>query len=335
MWRRTARTQSLNIAFTGPGRVELLTEPVKPPKRGSVIVKTRCSLISTGTETTCLERRFAASSHWDRWVRYPFRPGYSSIGVVDEIGKGVHTLQPGDRVASHGPHAQYVDVAESDTVLVPDGLSDEEAAWFALACIVRIGFRRVRIEPLDTVAVLGTGVLGQLAVQYARNSGAAQVIAIGRSLPRLEAAAAHGATAVVASEASDAVEKLRELTGKGATLVFDITGNSDVLQDALRMAAPRGTVVLIGDTGFPEKQRLTADLLLKGLRLVGAHFDHASPDEHAELALEFFRSLQAGELRVGDLITDRVDPRNAVDAYKRLSMNAVSTIGVVFDWTQL
>jgi len=333
--RRRAETPSLDVAFTGQGRVELLSERVGGPQPGHAIARTRCSLISTGTEITCLERRFAEGSHWDRWVAYPFRPGYCSIGIVEEVGKGVRSLQPGDRVAAHVPHAQYAQVSESDATIVPEGIPDDEAAWFALACIVQIAFRRVSIESGDTVAIIGTGVLGQLAVQYARRAGAAQVIAIGRSQPRVQAAADHGATQLLALEAGDAVPKVLDLTGNGANVVFDITGNPGVLPSALRMAGPRGTVVLLGDSGFPEEQRLAGDLLLKGLRLVGVHFEHASSDEHAEMAQAFFASLQTGEICVADLITDRFDPRDAPAAYAKLSAHPSSTIGVLFDWTRL
>jgi 2-desacetyl-2-hydroxyethyl bacteriochlorophyllide A dehydrogenase len=336
LWQRPPLRESLSVAFTAKDRVELLREPVDRPKRGQVTVKTRCSLISTGTERTCLERRFAAGSHWDRWVEYPFRPGYSTVGVVEEVGKGVRTLQPGDRVASHGSHAQYVLVAESDATIVPDAVRDEEAAWFAIACIVQIAFRRASIKRGDTAVIIGTGILGQLAVQYARRAGAAEVVGVGRSLPKLQAAASHGATHIVELHAEEAVPRIQELTKRrGADLVLDVTGSAEVLRDALRMAKPLGTVILLGDSGYPEEQRLTGELLLNGLQLVGAHFGNASAKEHAELAQGFFVSVQEGEIRVDDLITDRVDPRDAATAYAKLFTNPSETIGVVFDWTQL
>jgi 2-desacetyl-2-hydroxyethyl bacteriochlorophyllide A dehydrogenase len=335
-WRSPASRGSLSVAFTGKDRVALVQEAVRGPKRGHVLVKTRCSLISTGTERTCLERRFAAGTHWDRWVQYPFHPGYSCVGIVEEIGKGVTDFLPGDRVASHGPHAQYVLVSESDPARVPDGISDEEAAWFAIACIVQIGFRNATVDPGGTTVIIGTGVLGQLAVQYARKAGADDVIAVGGSRARLKAAAAHGASHIIEQHAREAVARVHDLTeGRGADLVVDLTGNGDVLADALRMAKASGSVILLGDSGFPEEQRLTADLLRKGLTLVGAHFGNASPSEHVKMAQEFFRSVQRGELRVADLITDRVDAREAVKVYARLCRDQGATVGVLLDWTQL
>jgi threonine dehydrogenase-like Zn-dependent dehydrogenase len=219
---------------------------------------------------------------------------------------------------------------------VPAEVRDEDAAWFAIGCIVQIAFRRASIRHGDTVVIIGAGILGQLAVQYARLAGATQVVAIGRSPSKLRAAAAHGATRIVELHAKEAVPLVSELTKRrGADLVLDVTGSAGVLQDAFRMAKPLGTVILLGDTGYPEDQRLTGGFLLKGLQLVGAHFSNASPEEHAQMAQKFFVSVQGGEIRVGDLITDCLDPRQAVTAYARLSASASEMIGVILDWSQL
>src|ERR687884_322753 len=96
---RRRQMESLNLYFIGPGQVELERQPVRPPGPGQVLIETRRTLISTGTELIALHRRFEPGSHWDRWVQYPFSPGYSSAGIVREVGEGVENLKPGDRVA--------------------------------------------------------------------------------------------------------------------------------------------------------------------------------------------------------------------------------------------
>src|SRR6266852_9897749 len=92
--------ESVEIIFTGKDQIELRRRTVGSPPRGHVLVESRCSLVSTGSELTCLGRRFAPGSHWDEWVKYPFRPGYSGVGLVREVGKGVTTLKQGQRIAS-------------------------------------------------------------------------------------------------------------------------------------------------------------------------------------------------------------------------------------------
>lgn len=322
------------MLFSGRDHVEMLRESVALPPRGHVLIETRCSLISSGTEQTCLQRHFSPRSHWADWVQYPFRPGFSTVGVVEAVGRGVNTLAPGDRVASHAPHAQYVTVPAADATPVPEGISDEDAAWFAIAGIAEIGMRAAGVAAGDAVVVIGVGIIGQMTVQYSRLAGASKVIAIARSGPRLAAAAAHGATDVVERPADEAVTEIHRLTNRdGAHVVLDVTGSAKVLPHALRMARRRGTVVILGDTGYPEDQHLTPDLILKGLRVVGAHFDHADTAEHGQMARGFFAALERGDLGVGDLITHRIDAHQAPKAYAALSAKSETTLGVVFDWT--
>ena len=192
---------------------------------------------------------------------------------------------------------------------MPDDVSDEDASWFALAAIAQHGLAQSRLEPGDTVAVVGAGVLGQLVAQLARAAGAGEVIVIARSRPRLDAAAGHGATAVAASaaEASDAV--LSRTNGEGASIVFDVTGNEAVLADAMKLARRGGTIVLLGDVGDPGGQRLGPELLLADLHVVGAHIANVSTSERRRMAEEFFAAVGDGRVVVGDLITQPGPPR--------------------------
>src|SRR5205814_1298493 len=95
-----------------------------------------------------------------------------------EVGEGVEGLQPGERVATRSPHRQLVVASAGSARKIPDGVSDEEATWFGLACIVQNGVRRAEHEMGDAVVVIGLGILGQLVVQYTRLLGAREVVAI-------------------------------------------------------------------------------------------------------------------------------------------------------------
>jgi threonine dehydrogenase-like Zn-dependent dehydrogenase len=318
------RPESLSVVFTGVGQVEVRSQRLWRPGRGEALLEARCSLVSTGTERTCLERDFAPGSHWDAWVTYPFHPGYSFVGVT---GKGA-------RVCTHAPHAQRAIVEQQRLIPVPDGVGDEDASWFALASIAQLGIAAAGIAPGDAVVVLGTGVLGQLVAQLARRAGAGSVIAVGRARPRLDAALAHGASHVVAAGAGAARDEVMALTnGEGAAVVFDVTGSEPVFADALKLARRFGTVVLLGDAGHPSEQRLGPELLLNGLRVVGAHFEHADVAARRRMADEFFAALLDGSVVVGDLITQRVDPREAPALYASLAQPDPARIGVLFDWS--
>ncbi|HET7417331.1 MAG TPA: zinc-binding dehydrogenase [Solirubrobacterales bacterium] len=314
------------MTFTGPGRVEVVEERLPRPSRHQELLEARRTLVSTGTERTCLERDFAPGTHWDTWVTYPFHPGYSFVGVTTG----------GARVCAHAPHAQRVLVSKEGAIAVPEGVSDEDAAWFALASIAQLGIAAGDLRSGESVVVVGAGVLGQLVAQLARLAGAGRVIVVARARPRLEAALAHGASDVVAADVGSAREEVLGLTGgEGAATVFDVTGSEPVFAESLKLARRHGTVVLLGDAGHPAEQRLGPELLLNGLRVVGAHFDHAGVADQRRMADEFFAAVRDGKLVVGDLITKRVRPREAEAFYASLAEPDPDRLGVVFDWTSL
>jgi threonine dehydrogenase-like Zn-dependent dehydrogenase len=323
---RLRSPESLSIVFTGPGAAELRRERLSRPGKDEVLLEARCSLVSTGTERRCLVRDFAPGSHWDSWVSYPFQPGYSFVGVA----------QDGARVCAHAPHAQRAVVGERQLIAVPDETSNEEASWFALASIAQIGIAASGMQPGDAVVVVGAGVLGQLVAQLARAAGAGDVVVVARSRPRLDVALAHGATHAVTADVAHARDEVLALTsGEGAAVVFDVTGSEPAFAGTLRLARRHGTVVLLGDAGYPSEQRLGSELLLNGLRVVGAHFEHADTTERRRMAGDFFAAVRDGEVVVEDLITSRVSPREATSLYASLSEEDPSRLGVLFDWSLL
>lgn len=328
------------IAFTGANQVELHDLAVPSPAAGEVLIETRRTLISTGTELTCLTRRFEPGSHWDGWVKYPFYPGYSSAGVVVKTGPDAARFKAGDRVACRTAHQRFVVAREADLVAIPDAVSDDEAIWFGIACIVQNGIRRAEHELGDAVVIIGLGLLGQLAVQFARLSGAREIIAIDTAPRRLEMARAHGATLLLQKPVADVHADIKAATGgRLADVVYDITGHPSVLPCALTLARDLGKVVLLGDAGSPTQQHITGDLICRGLRLIGAH-DNNPPktaSEHAwwtrnHMADLFMTYLGRRQMQMDDLITHRFKPSEAAAAYARLVEDRATAMGVVFEW---
>jgi len=336
--------QSRNIVYTGKDQVEVWEESVRDPGPDELLVQATKSLISTGTEIISLSRLFDPGTHWDAWIKYPFRPGYSLVGRVIAVGKHVSNVCEGQRIALRYAHQQYTIVpTTADIYHIPDGTVDEDAAWFHLATIVQIGIRRAEHRLGDTVAVVGLGLLGQLVVQYARLQGARQVIAIDVAEPRLRWAQEHGATSVLALGVEQARNDVLRLTkGEGVNVVYDVTGAAAVFPHALRLLRSFGRLVLLGDTGSPAAQQLTKDAILKGLTIVGAH-DSLAEFPSSEIAYWnnlrqgelFFDYLQRGDMRVHDLITHRYSPLDAPEAYRMLREKRANSMGVIFDWTQL
>jgi 2-desacetyl-2-hydroxyethyl bacteriochlorophyllide A dehydrogenase len=330
-----------SIIFTGKDQVQVIEEePLAAPGPGEIQVQTTRTLISTGTETIVLGRKFSAGMHFDQWVKYPFRPGYSHVGRVTVVGTDVTEFRVGDRVATRAPHTSHAQVKAVHAVKIPDDVSDDDATWTALGKITQIGVRAAEHRLGDSVAVIGLGLLGQLVVQYVRLMGASEIIAIDPATMRLEMAKSHGATMTLAMGANDAISEVQRLTNGGPRIVYDVTGHYVVFPAALAMCADHGRVVLLGDTGTPELQHLTPDVIRRGLTIVGAHDRHAPPDPipgiewNAPQIFELFlKYISRGQMRVSDLVTHRFKPHQAAEAYAVLERQREKAMGVIFEWS--
>ncbi len=329
-----------SVLFPEPRRAELVGEPCPEPKAGELLVETTRTLISTGTESIIYTADYAPDTHWDRWAKFPFRPGYSHVGRVIQVGEGVTGWNIGDRVMTRAGHTSHAAVSAKSAVRVPEGVSDEDATWTGIGKITQVGVRAAEHALGDSVVVIGLGLLGQLVVQYVRLLGARDIIAIDTAPKRLRMAEAHGATQTLELPAAEAREAVFAATGdRGADVVYDVTGHFAVFPSALALARRFGTVVVLGDTGSPGKQTLTPDVITRGLRIVGAHDTHAPFEETPHTLWTdrrvkelFLTYLERGWMRVGDLITHRFAPQQAQGAYDLLQRDRANVMGVVFLW---
>jgi 2-desacetyl-2-hydroxyethyl bacteriochlorophyllide A dehydrogenase len=301
-----------------------------------VAVRSLCSLMSTGTENIVFNRQFEAGSHWDGWVKYPFFPGYATVGEVIEAGPEATSLTKGDRVVLRASHASHHVVPESKCTLIPAGIEPYSAAWFALAKISFMGARAAEYELGDSVAIIGAGPIGQMSVRWAAAAGAENVVAIDTVAMRLDLARNGGATATIAKPIGESLDDLRAIGGGNLPrVVLDGTGNAEVFPHALAAARDFGRVVLLGDTGTPSEQRLTPDLLRRGLTLVGAHDRHARGEWDAKSIYRLFFSLiLSGRFRLDGLATHTFTPEDCALAYQTANTRRGETMGIIFDWSR-
>jgi threonine dehydrogenase-like Zn-dependent dehydrogenase len=321
--------------------VEVRTEPVPALKPGELLVASTRTLISTGTESIVLTKNFTdENASWANWARYPFRAGYLHVGRVLAVGSEVAGWTTGDRVATRQPHASHVVVDAGEAVHIPENVSDEEATWMGLGQIVQVGVRAAKHELGDTVAVIGLGLLGQIACQYARVLGVRTIIAIDTAPARLEFARLSGATHVLSMTAAEALESVRAITGgSGVDAVYDVTGNYRVLPTALPLLRSFGRLVMLGTTGSPEKQILCDDLVRRGLQIIGAHAVHAPrfSDNPAVWTTKrmhelFLHYLSTRQINVSSLITHTFAPDDAPKAYDLLERERATAMGVIYLW---
>jgi L-iditol 2-dehydrogenase len=194
---------------------------------------------------------------------------------------------------------------------VPEGLSFAEASVAEpLSCVIN-GQEQAGVGAGDTVVVVGAGPIGCLHVRLARARGAARVVLVELSAGRLELAAGLVAPdEAVAAGATDPVEAVRELTGgRGADRIIVAAGSGRAQEDALRMAARRGTVSFFG--GLPkDRPTITCDANVVHYREVAIVGANGSSPDHNRQALDL---IATGAVPVADLITHRLPLERTVE----------------------
>ena len=317
-----------------------------------VLLRTVSTAISAGTELatysgTHINYRFAERSG----MRVPSRPGYAFAGTVEAVGKSVRTVKPGDRVGCSVGHAEWAVVEEQgietapspqrkSLAVIPDEVTFQQAALAHLCAIPMVGVRHARIRLGERVAIFGQGLIGQFSQQLATVNGAGATIAVDLWDHRLEVAQKHGATHVVNAAREDVWEALTALTdGHGADVVLEATGNPAVINDALKAAARRGRVMLIGSPRGPVEIDPYSDIHRPGVTVMGAHEGNAGQPgsdtdrwtllENYRLTLELLRQKR---IKTEDLITHRIPADEALQIHDALADRPEEHLGVVIDW---
>jgi 2-desacetyl-2-hydroxyethyl bacteriochlorophyllide A dehydrogenase len=333
---------SHNLVFSQPLRAEWVERELPEPGPGEVLIRTHKTLISTGTELTAYTGDFPPGSVWSGVVQYPWHPGYCNVGEVVEVGPGVVVYKPGQRVASWGPHATYALQPLSQVQAIPDGVTDDQAVFWNLGKTVMNGVRLARIALGEAVVLVGVGILGQLATQYAALSGAWPLVVVDLSELRLEMARKHGATHALLGGRDELLAQVREITrGRMADVAFEITGNQRVIPMVVRLVRRLGRVVLLGSPRGKVELDFHDEVHTLGLQIIGAHvsthpevetpYNPWTPERNGEL---FFDLVMAGKLQVAELITHRLPWRDAPAAYERLATDRTKVMGVVLEgWT--
>ena len=322
-----------------PSREKVEIEDFDVPNVGSneILVATECTLISPGTERAFLLGLPNAQGS------YPSRPGYSSIGKVIAVGADVKGFTEGDRVASSMGHTSHF-VAPPDRLIKATDASSpsEEAVFFNLCTISMQGVRKAQIELGEAVLVLGQGLIGLLATQLARLSGAFPTIGVDLADNRLKLAQRVGADYVLNPTHDDFEEKMDEVTdGKGVAAVIEATGHPDAVNMTFKLAGWCGRIVLLASTrGETKDVNFYRDVHKKGLTILGAHnsvrprqdssANFWTNRDDAELSL---RLIAHQRIQVAPLISHRMRGTNAPEAYQLLMEWEAGLLGVVLEWS--
>jgi predicted dehydrogenase/threonine dehydrogenase-like Zn-dependent dehydrogenase len=261
------------------GTIELADIPCPKPGPGQLLIRSRASLISAGTERMLMDFGKAnllekASQQPDK-VRMvldkirtdgllptlaavqnrldqPLALGYCNAGVVIDIGQGVHGFRAGDRVASNGKHAEVVSVPANLCARVPDAVSDDAAAFTVIGAIALQGIRLVKPTLGEGIVVIGLGLIGLLTVQLLRAHGC-RVLGVDFEEAKLALARKFGASTVDPARGGNVLAAAQIFSrGRGvdAVIITASTKSNEPVHQAAQMCRKRGRIVLVGLTGL-------------------------------------------------------------------------------------
>jgi 2-desacetyl-2-hydroxyethyl bacteriochlorophyllide A dehydrogenase len=284
--------------------------------------------------------------------------GHEFVGVVEDVGPEVRRFKPGDRVVSSfftscghchfcrrgwysqceserkfgfgdyfgglgGGQSEYCVVPDADHTMepIPPAISDEQAIF--VGDILSTGFfgaERAEIKPGDTVAVVGAGPVGLMAVMCANLYGPARIFAVDMVDDRLEMAQGLGAEPINARE-THPVERIKQLTGDhGVDASIECVGLGATIDTAISCVRGGGTISMVGvpefvDSDFPYMRMWMKDLTFRsGQCNVQAHMR------------PLMRLIEAGKLDPASIISHRMKLDQAVEAYEMFDARQATKI---------
>lgn len=259
------------------GVTEIAEVPVPQSIKGSIIIKTKKSIISSGTERMLVD--FGKANLISKAKKQPEKVkmvlekiqtdgliptydavkakldaplplGYCNAGVV--VDSSDTNFVVGQRVVSNGHHAEFVRCPKNLCAPIPDNVNDECAAFTVLGSIALQGVRLAAPTIGESFVVTGLGLVGLLTVQILRANGC-KVLAIDYDESRCKLAKDFGAEVCDLSKGHDPIKfaySLSNGSGVDGVIIAASSPNNDIISDAAKMCRRKGRIVLVGVVGL-------------------------------------------------------------------------------------
>ncbi len=235
---------------------------------------------------------------------FPFTPGAEVAGIVEAVGQGVDSVREGDRVMAmpHGGGFAEISLAPASSVFtMPAGMSFEEAAAIPIVYHTsHFAFtHRTQLRAGEWLVVhAGASGVGMSAIQIAKAMGA-RVIATAGSESKRAFATAQGADHVLDYSDAGWVDRVKELTGGGADVIYDPVGG-DVFDLSTKCIAPEGRLLVIGFASGRIPSIAANRVLLKNMSVVGVlwgGYVASHPEYSAGVHISLMEMYAAGKIR--------------------------------------
>ena len=363
-------TQNLN-----DGKTSLAEVPMPLCNSRSVLIQTTLTLVSLGTEKMLVDfgkgsflqkakqqpdkvKEVIAKVKTDglaptmaavkNKLEQPIPLGYCNVGTIIEVGRDVTEFKVGDRVASNGPHAEFVSVPKNLVAKIPEGISNEQAAFTVIGSIGLQGIRLVNPSLGETVVVVGLGLIGLITAQLLKANGC-NVIGFDFDQSKVDLASSYGIDAVNPGKGVKQVEYVLEKTnqvGCDAVIITASNPSNEIISQSAQMSRKRGRIVLVGVIGLDIKR---SDFYEKELSFQVScsygpgRYDSSYEEGGNDYPLPYVRwtekrnfeavlnALSNGTLNVDSLITERVPFENYSEIYDNIGKgNSIASL-LVYD----
>ena len=353
------------LTLRGDGRFRRMEAELPGLGRGEVLIKTKASLVSPGTELKGpVSRGGKQAGGWQGLRQMRLNPqedpepkpfGYACAGVVAAVGSEVKALRGGDRVAAIGAgyalHADYSVVPQNLVVPLPEGANFEQGAYGMLLATAMQAVRRGEPGLGEYVAVAGLGIVGLLTARCYQLAGC-HVIGWDTLPFRLEVARELGLDdTVLVTEEKEVEKTLRFTGGRGLDIgVLALGGDAAkpayALENCMKISGdghPMGTMVVVGGAEFPFTRSLTNLDVRRSSRTGPGYHDKAwergrdyDPvfvrwDTRRNLELSL-RLVAEGKIAVEKLTTHRVAFERVEEETDGITRHPHAILGMVFEY---
>lgn len=331
------------LRFPGERKIALADCPIPSPGDHDILVQTRFSLISPGTEFSQV-RQSKASLYDKAWQRpdlvaltlkslttdgigttisrvhnrlaRPIPMGYCAIGRICAIGQQAQQhFTPDQRVAIAGigtaRHAQWNRVPMNLACPVPDAVSDQKAAFTTLYALALHSLRQGKTMIGDRILIMGAGLIGQLIAQCAQASGTIADI-IEPDTTRRQIAQTIGVRTCFA-QSKEAPSDIYD----AVYLCAPAYGSHPLIDEAARLSRDRATIICVGDVGISGQRKPLCDkeITIKQVRSYGpGRYDPAYEELGQDYPLGYVRwTLKRNMQAALELMKDgRLDPTSLI-----------------------
>lgn len=225
----------------------------------------------------------------------------------------------------NGGFADYVEMPESNALLIPDDMKFEEAALIEPSTVARHILDLGDFKAGQSGIVLGAGSIGLMCVQWLRILGAKLIISTDVVEANLERAKALGAHVTLNPTRDDVKAEVARLTGDGVDLAIEAAGSPQTLAQTIAVTRPRGAVVCGGnqplDATLP--MQFIEDLMRKEIRLVGCFMSYSAPFPGHEWT-DTVQAIRDGSLNMQGMISHREALADAPDIFRRIAAHELA-----------